>query len=97
MNKKSKLANKKHRRNKARIKGLNQTSLAKAKPAAKKIARNVEIVIEGTKTAKEKTAVKKVATKKAATKKTAVKKAATKKTAKKKTAVKKAAAKKVKE
>ena len=78
MNKKRKIANKKHRKSKARLKALRVSSLAKIKkrPAPKPVEKKVETaavdVIE--KSTTQKTAVKKTTAKKNAVKKTTAKK-----------------------
>ena len=79
MNKKQKLVAKKHRRNKNRLKALNQAAIASGKKTEKKVAHTKE----------PKAAPKKPAAKKAAPKKPAAKKATPKKTATKKTTAKK--------
>ena len=93
MNKKKKIANKKHRKTKARLKALKVSSLAKIKrksapkPVEKKVetaAVDVEKKLTTKKTAAKKTAIKKTAIKKTAVKKTAVKKTTAKKTTAKK-------------
>jgi hypothetical protein len=90
MYKKKKLAQKKHRKNQARIKALKAASLSKAKPKKKIISAPIEVE---KKPAAKKAAAKKPAAKKAAAKKPAAKKPAAKKAAAKKPAAKKAAAK----
>ena len=105
MNKKKKITQIKHRKNKERIKKLQQASLLKAKPKIIQPTRTVEIVPESEvktvikapskKTTSEKAVPKKTTAKKAAPKKTTAKKAAPKKTpAKKKASPKKTPAKK---
>ena len=76
MYKKKKLAQKKHRKNKVRLKALKVASLSKAKPKKKIVSAPIEVA-------------KKVAVKKAPAKKVAVKKAPAKKVSAKKPAVKK--------
>ena len=91
MYKKKKLAQKKHRKNKVRLKALKVASLSKAKPKKKidstpiEVAKKPELKVP---------AVKKVAVKKAPAKKVAVKKAPAKKVAAKKAPVKKTVVKK---
>jgi len=92
MYKKKKLAQKKHRKNKARIKALKAASLSKAKPKKKIVSAPIEV--EKKPVSKKKPAAKKTAAKKPAAKKTAAKKPAAKKTTAKKPAAKKTAAKK---
>ena len=86
MNKKKKIANKKHRKTRQRLKQIKVVSLSKMKKkvAPKKDVSDAAVVETETKTTTKKTATKKTATKKTATKKTATKKTATKKTAAKK-------------
>ena len=74
MYKKKKLAQKKHRKNKVRLKALKVASLLKAKPKKKIISTPTEV---------KKPVAKKPATKKPATKKPAAKKPAAKAKAKK--------------
>ena len=96
MNKKKKLANKKHRKNRDRVKALRQESLKKAKKPAKVKAPVEDVKIAEVDTPKKTTAKKKPAAKKTAAKKkpAAKKTAAKKKPAAKKTSAKKTAAKK---
>ena len=76
MYKKKKLANKKHRKNKLRLKALKVDSLSKVKPKKKIVSTPVEVE---NKTKVKKPVAKKVApAKKATAKKTAAKKPATK-------------------
>ena len=79
MNKKKKIANKKHRKTRQRLKQIKVVSLSKMKKkvAPKKDVSDAAVVETETKT--KKTATKKTATKKTATKKTATKKTAAKK------------------
>ena len=88
MNKKKKITQIKHRKNKDRIKKLLQASLLKAKPKKILSTSTVEIIPE----TEVKTVIK-ASSKKTVSKKTTAKKAAPKKTTKK-TPTKKAAAKK---
>ena len=76
MYKKKKIAKKKHRKNRLRLKAKISESLLKAKPKAKKI---VEPQVESVEPVVEKAPVKKTAAKKAPAKKTAAKKAPAKK------------------
>ena len=85
MYKKKKLAQKKHRKNKVRLKALKVASLSKAKPKKKIVSTPVEVA---KKTELKVPAVKKVAVKKAPAKKVAAKKAPVKKTAVKKSQAK---------
>jgi len=93
MNKKKKLANKKHRKTKARVKALRAASLmkVKSKPAVKKVKEEAPAIKQETpkKTVKKKTAAKKTTTKKTTAKKTTAKKTTAKKTTAKKTTAKK--------
>jgi hypothetical protein len=91
MYKKKKLAQKKHRKNKVRLKALNVASLLKAKPKKKIVSAPIEVA---KKVAVKKAPAKKVAVKKAPAKKVAVKKAPAKKVAVKKAPAKKVSAKK---
>ena len=91
MYKKKKLAQKKHRKNKVRLKALKVASLLKAKPKKKIVSAPVEVE---KKAEVKKTVAKKTATKKAPAKKDPEKKAEAKKAPAKKTAAKKPAAKK---
>ena len=88
MNKKKKIANKKHRKSKARLKALKVSSLAKIKrkPAPKPVEKKVETAAVDV---AEKSITKKTTAKKTTAKKTAAKKTTAKKTAAKKTAAKK--------
>jgi hypothetical protein len=81
MYKKKKLAQKKHHKNKVRLKALKVVSLSKAKPKKKIVSAPIEVE-------------KKAEVKKPVAEKTPVKKAVAKKTAAKKPAAKKPAAKK---
>jgi hypothetical protein len=91
MYKKKKLAQKKHRKNKVRLKALKVASLSKSKPKKKIVSSPIKV--EKKAEVKEPVA-KKVAVKKAPAKKPAAKKPAAKKPAAKKPAAKKPAAKK---
>ena len=86
MNKKKKIANKKHRKTRERLKQLKVISLSKMK---KKVAPKKDVSDIAEKEVAAKTTTKKTTTKKTAAKKTATKKTAAKKTATKKTATKK--------
>jgi|TARA_B110000467_G_scaffold147940_1_gene153412 hypothetical protein len=91
MYKKKKLAQKKHRKNKVRLKALKVASLSKSKPKKKIVSTPLEVA---KKAELKKPEVKKVTVKKAPVKKVGVKKAPAKKVAVKKAPAKKAAAKK---
>jgi hypothetical protein len=86
MYKKKKLAQKKHRKNKVRLKALKVVSLSKAKPKKKIVSAPIEVEkkAEVKKPVAEKAPVKKAVAKKAAAKKVVAKKAAAKKPAAKK-------------
>tara|TARA_B100001750_G_C15420931_1_gene552884 strand:+ start:692 stop:964 length:273 start_codon:yes stop_codon:yes gene_type:complete len=88
MNKKKRLANKKHRKTKARLKTLRKISLLKVKKKIKPVVKPVEVSEEKIQKTEEikKTPIKESTTKK---KKTAAKKTTKKKTTKKKTTSKK--------
>jgi len=80
MNKKQKLVNKKHRRNKERLKEINRLSiLSSSKKVEKTIPEKVTSKAAATKPAAKKPAAKKPAAKKPAAKKPAAKKPAAKK------------------
>ena len=85
MYKKKKLAQKKHRKNKVRLKALKVASLSKSKPKKKIVSAPVEVE---KRVAVKKPVVKKVAVKKAPAKKVPAKKAAAKKPAAKKSVTK---------
>ena len=89
MNKKKKIANKKHRKNKARMHALHIASLKKAKkkPAVKPVNKDTSEIIETVKDSK--TVTKKTPSKKAPAKKSPSKKAPAKKATAKKTPTKK--------
>jgi hypothetical protein len=91
MYKKKKLAQKKHRKNKVRLKALKVVSLSKAKPKKKIVSAPIEVEkkAEVKKPVAEKAPVKKAVAKKTAAKKPAAKKPAAKKPAAKKPAAKK--------
>ena len=80
MYKKKKLAQKKHRKNKVRLKALKVASLSKAKPKKKIVSAPIEVE---KKAEVNKPVAKKVAVKKAPAKKAPAKKAVTKAKAKK--------------
>ena len=91
MYKKKKLAQKKHRKNKVRLKALKVVSLSKAKPKKKIVSAPVEV--EKKVEDKKPEATKKVVAKKTSAKKAPAKKAPAKKAPAKKTVVKKPATK----
>ena len=76
MNKKKKLANKKHRKTKARLKALKKISLLKVKKKVKPVAKPIEATEENNPKIKvsKKTTKKKTTAKKTTKKKTTVKK-----------------------
>ena len=86
MYKKKKLAQKKHRKNKVRLKALKVASLSKAKPKKKIVSAPIEV--------EKKAEVKKAVVNKAPAKKAVAKKAPAKKAVAKKAPAKKAVAKK---
>jgi hypothetical protein len=96
MYKKKKLAQKKHRKNKVRLKALKVASLSKAKPKKKIVSAPIEVEkkAEVKKPVAEKAPVKKAVAKKAPAKKVVAKKASAKKVVAKKATAKKPAAKK---
>ena len=83
MNKKKRLANKKHRRNKNRLKARKIESMAKANPT-KRLSKNTTSIAGKSKSPTKKAPAKKAVAKKAPAKKAPAKKAVTKKTAKSK-------------